>query len=154
MKQTKNITEHLIPCWYELKWRDSGVFAKDPSIIVAVHNDFIRLTKPISENAPIVKHFMSEFGFGRFDNSFDHHFGFNGAFRRTGQDGDFVSFIVQIPKIKKNTDKPCQHCNGIGRIKFADLDRKCSRCDDAGKEYFYDWQAIYEICATFFVFFL
>lgn len=41
MKDFKILTQDDIPCWYEISWRKSI-----PAIVLRVHQDFIKNTKP------------------------------------------------------------------------------------------------------------
>ncbi|MCK4783836.1 MAG: hypothetical protein KAV87_08815 [Desulfobacteraceae bacterium] len=141
----KLLTQDNIPCWYELSWR-----AEEPAIVLRVHKDFIKNTKIVSDEAPIVSQSKEEFGFKDFVGNFDGDFGFDKAFIRHGETEEFVEFLVKIPRVKKETGKKCSYCQGSGRDER--LDNKCISCDGKGKEYIYDWQPAYSISASLAVF--
>jgi len=145
----KLLTRENIPCWYELSWRQ-----KKPAIILKIHKDFIASIKPIRirEDAPIVKTLKEQFKFESFAGNFNGNYGFDNAFVRVGKRGNFVEFVVKIPKVKKWTGEICGDCNGSGKQKFLDLRRDCFHCEGTGKECIFDWQPAYAISASFTIF--
>jgi hypothetical protein len=145
MDEIKVITGDRIPCWYELSWRE-----EIPAIVLGVHKDFIASIKPILQDAPIVLTLRHEFNFGEFIGTFDGNFGFDNAFRRVEDSGDFVEFLAEIPKVKKQTNKRCDRCRGSG--KEDSFDSECLSCGGTGKEYEMDWRAAYAVSANFTIF--
>jgi len=138
----KILIRERIPCWYELS------FQKDkPGILLRIHNDFIAHAEPIKEIAPRVEDFMEHFKFKKFSGSFDRNIGFDDCFIFNGIKGDFTEFFVEIPQIKKYSEKRCSRCNGSGRDEG--MDDGCFNCDGTGKEYFYDWKKAFMISASF-----
>lgn len=143
MKDFKILTRDIIPCWYELSFRE-----KKPAIILKAHKDFIKVNW--DENH-IIKHFKEEFGFKKFVGDFYKRFGFdNGAFMFSRETGDFVELLMKIPKIKREKGS-CLYCKGSGQGDF--LDGKCLNCNGSGKDWEYDWPRAYAISASFNVFF-
>jgi len=151
MKRIKTIVTDVLPCWYELSWRE----ILPPAIILRIHKDFIReiIAKKIDfENAPIVWGFKIEFGFEKFVGDFEKEFGFDGALVKKGKDGEFVEFFIPIPKIKKDSGEICGDCGGSGKNEtFAD--DECLFCSGTGKKYFYDWKSAFAISASLNIFF-
>ena len=143
----KMITQESIPCWYELSWR-----GRKPAILLKVHKDFIASIKPISEDAYIVKSLKEEFKFKSFVGSFGGNFGFDNAFIRAGEKGNFVEFVVKIPRVKKWTNEKCSNCQGSGKEMFVGSRRDCLYCEGTGEERVFDWQPAYAISASFTVF--
>lgn len=141
----KDILHEIIPCWYELGWRK-----KKPAIILRVHNDFIKNTRVMPSDAPIVKSLMDEFKLLNFSGDFGKDIGFDQAFKRRGEKGGFTEFVIEIPTIKRHTDEICDNCGGSGRDD--DFDRKCFHCDGTGREYAFDWHQAYAISASLTVF--
>lgn len=146
MKEIKLLTRENIACWYELSWRKTK-----PAIILRVHKDFIKGSKIIPDDNWMVVDLKKQFSFSSFIGDFDGNFGFDSVFIRRGEKGEFVEFIVKIPRIKKYIGK-CEHCDGSGRNK--DLGMRCLYCGGEGKGYSYDWKLVYTISASFTVFFM
>jgi hypothetical protein len=145
MKDISSILLGNLPCWYELSFRKTK-----PAIILRVHKDFIKNVEAVPDGAWLVTDLKNKLGFKNFSNSFDKNFGFNNAFIFRGDKGEFVEFVVEIPKIRKETGKACEYCKGSGKNDYGD---RCLRCDGKGREYFYDWEKAYAISASFTVFF-
>lgn len=147
MKEIKLLIRENISCWYELSFRKTK-----PAIVLRVHNDFIKGTAPVSDDAPIIVDLKKPLGFKNFVGNFDGNFGFDNVFvRREGQGEkkDFVEFVAEIPRVKIYTGVACQHCNGSGK---GDFSNKCSWCGGKGEEYEYDWRMADAISASFTVF--
>ncbi|MBU3926062.1 hypothetical protein KJ763_02750 [Patescibacteria group bacterium] len=134
-----------VPCWYELSFAE-----KIPAIILKVHEDFVKEKGAIPENAPIIEEFKEGFRFKKFSGDFGRDFGFEGIFKFRGIKDGFYEFVIEIPKVKKDSGKKCGYCEGSGEDKF--LGRKCLFCNGKGKEYVYDWQNAYSVSASFTVF--
>lgn len=147
MKEYKNITRDDLPCSYELSWQE-----KPPAIILRVHKDFIANAPDIPNNAPIIKNFMeSKFGFERFCTNFKGNFGFDDAFQLGGETDEFVEFVAAIPRVEKETGKPCPSCNGSGKDGLFG-NEKCRHCNGEGKEWRLYWKPAYAISASFTLF--
>jgi len=147
LRDFKVLTMDNIPCWYELSWQK-----KEPALVLRVHKDFVRNTKIVSNDAPIVNQFKEEFGFKDFIGNFNGNFGFDKTFIRRGETEEFVEFLVTIPQVKKETGKKCSYCQGSGWDKRSD--NECIYCNGKGKECIYDYQSAYAISASFNVFFV
>lgn len=140
----KEVYRDNMPCWYELSWQKTK-----PAIKLLVHKDFIKNTKIVRQDAPIVTDLEKEFGFAHFVGDFNGNFGFDDAFIHDGETKEFVKFIIEIPKIKKKTGN-CSYCNGSGQNK--ELGTKCFYCNGNGNEYIFDYKSAYTISASFTVF--
>lgn len=149
MKVYKDLKREDIPCWYELSWQE-----KPPAIILRVHKDFIANAPVIPDDAPIIKQFMEGgFGFKKFCANLEGNFGFDNAFQPGKETEEFVEFVAVIPRIEKQTGKPCPSCKGSGKNEFFPED-KCLHCEGEGKEWKIYWCPAYAISATFTIFFL
>ncbi len=147
MKEIKLLTRENISCWYELSFRKTK-----PAIVLRVHNDFIKSTVPVSDDAPIIVGLKKSLSFKNFVGNFNGNFGFDDAFVRRegrGERKDFVEFIAEIPRVKVFTEGVCRHCNGSGKDDFTN---KCLWCDGGGREYEYNWRMADAISASFTVF--
>lgn len=145
MKKIKMLYRENMPCWYELSWQETK-----PAIILRLHKDFIKNTEPVRNEAPIVVAFKKDFGFENFIGNFNENFGFDDAFIRRERKGEFVEFVVEIPKVRKKTGRVCEYCKGSGKNDYSD---RCLGCDGKGEEYIYDWNKAQAISASFTVFF-
>ncbi len=93
---------------------------------------------------------MKEFEFAEFGSDFGCDIGFNKIFKRGEEKDGFIAFLVEIPKIKKLTNKECRQCGGSGKD---DLRQdKCIFCDGKGKEYVIDWHQSEAVSASFSIF--
>ena len=139
------ITREDVPCWYELSWQ-----SKPPTLILKIHRDFLKEMKVDLLNAPIVKAFMKEFEFAEFSGDFEQDVGFNKVFKRSEEKDGFIAFRVEIPKIKKLTDKKCRQCGGSGKDDLRG--EECLFCDGKGKDHIIDWHRAEAISASFSIF--
>jgi len=57
----KRITRDIMPCWYELSWKE-----KEPAILLRVHRDFIANIKTVPSSNPFANRFLAEFKFKKF----------------------------------------------------------------------------------------
>lgn len=105
------------------------------------------------ESAPIIMGLKIGFGFKNFVGDFGGNFGFDNVFERRGGKDEFTEFLVKIPVVKKETGKPCDYCEGKGRLESFGTERECLCCRGKGGSYHYDWQTPYAISASFNVFF-
>ncbi|MDD5430760.1 MAG: hypothetical protein PHP03_00845 [Candidatus Pacebacteria bacterium] len=123
------IEKENVPCFYDLSWQP-----KPPAIILKIHKDLASEIKPIPNDAPFVIGYRAEFGFTSFIGSFNENlFGFNGALQKQKPDGgEFINFLVWIPKLQWFTGNICPVCNGKG--KDTELELGCIKCGGTGKE--------------------
>jgi len=73
-----------------------------------------------------------------------------------GENGDFIEFLVPVPKVRKDSGRKCSNCKGSGidtMMKDLGEKRKCGFCNGTGKAYFFDWRPAQAISASFNVFF-
>ncbi len=145
------IERENMPCQYELSWDE-----KTPAIVIRMHRDFIEGCS-VSSEAPLISHFLAEFGFSVFDcfkaNLFGEQiFGFDGAFQKVGEKKDFIIFEARIPQVEKQLNEACHECDGSKQDKSLEGE-KCLYCKGTGREMVMDWRSVYAISATFTVFF-
>lgn len=151
MERIKTVLRDIMPCWYELSWIE-----KTPAILLKVHNDFInhiREQRIDFEKAPIVMGLKLEFGFKNFVGDFGGNFGFDNAFERKRKNNSFSEFLIRIPKVKKQSDRPCGYCKGTGKQDFTGVKRRCLHCNGRKRDYIYNWKTPYAISASLKVFF-
>lgn len=139
----KRLGTDNMPCWYELSWQKIK-----PAIKLRIHKDFIKNTRPVREDAPIVIRLKEEFSFKNFIGNFDGNFGFDNAFIRSKETKEFVEFLIKIPKIKHKKGV-CENCNGSGENDFGGM---CFSCGGEGIEYINKWELAYAISASFTAF--
>ena len=148
MKETKLLIYDRIPCWYELSWRESP-----PTLIVRIHEDFIRTFQNIPTASPVVDFLKKQFGFKIFESDFSKNFGFEDGLKNAGTVNGFREFHIILPKIRVETDKVCRQCDGTGkREDFPD--EECFYCDGAGKEHELHWHETTTISASLNVLFM
>jgi len=145
---TKRITRDSIPAWYQLSFFDG----EKKMIILRIHEDFLPTLERANDDSPIVKDFLSTFGFDFFSNDIKEGFGFEKTFLRTsdGDAGGFVDFAIPIPRVKVWEKTPCSHCEGSGKSEYGP--GKCIFCEGKGKEHRMEWKKPYAISATFTLF--
>jgi len=146
-----SLRQENMPCQYQLSWEK-----RIPAILVKMHKDLVAGFS-VSSEAPIVRHFMGEFGFSAFDcfkaNLFGEQlFGFDGAFQKKGEEGDFMVFEVRIPQVEKQLNEVCSECNGSKQDRNFE-GSKCLHCDGTGIKRVLDWNPAYAISASLTVFF-
>jgi len=144
----KNIICDVLPCWYEFSWRE----ILPPAIILRVHKDFIEETRErkINFENPMIWGLKQQFKFESFVGDFDKDFGFNGVFLRKGEAGEFIEFIIPIPKVKKEGGH-CDSCGGSGKNEEL-LHGECLMCFGSGKKYVYNWKTPRAISASLNIF--
>jgi len=167
------IERENMPCIYELSFD-----AKTPAIIVRIHNEFMDRWPKLLGEAPVVVALMQQFGFSAFKSGTDGgDFGFDSAFKRTVNEGDFAAFSVPIPIVQKVAEKvcpicggdkkglfgTCTRCNGQGKLdelcqecggtKKLDDEFACVYCGGKGKKTYFDWKPAFAISASFTLFF-
>jgi len=141
MSNFKRVSTDTIPCWYELSWNE------DQGIILRIHQDFVNQNGPIVEDAPIVRHFAERFKFKKFEGGFEKDFGFNDSLKFLGRAGEFVEFLVSIPRVMKPEGK-CPMCGGFGKDKLAWQRVRCLYCDGEGVSMRYDYTEAYAISTS------
>jgi hypothetical protein len=147
MRDFKHLVYDVLPCWYELSWNNSK---KRPAIIIRVHKDFIKATKEIPADAPIILELQKQFNLGDFCRNLNEGFGFEGAFRKISENDEFVVWLVTLPKIRKNEKIMCGSCAGSGKG-FMEGE-KCFSCNGKGREHVIDWHDAFAVSASFTVF--
>ena len=107
------IDQENMPCIYELSFD-----AKSPAIVIRAHNEFMDRWPKFLGEAPIVTGLMKQFGFSAFKDGYKGDFGFNSAFKRIADDGEFAVFSAQIPVVQKVAEKVCPLCGGDKKSLF------------------------------------
>lgn|SRR3989344_7537152 len=135
-----------MPRWYGLNWEE-----KPPRLLVSIHKRFLENLRPYPEGEnSIIESLKKEFGFTRFDWSFEKGFGFDDAIRLV-KDEDFKVFEIRVPKVFRLTDKVCQECKGTGRDEMRW--QKCLYCEGKKRENEYVWTPAFAISASLNLFF-
>ena len=134
-----NIMTEVLPCWYELSFLE-----KHKTLVFKINQDFIKELPKLTAKNRYVKAFMDEFKFDNFGGSFDCNLGFEGAFQRAGGNKDFVEFVIDMPKVRRETGEICKKCSGR-----EDEVRFCFDCSGTGKVIEYNYKAAYAISASF-----
>ncbi len=139
----QRISREKVPCWFELSWDKKAV-----AIILRIHKKYLDTWPEIRPDLPIIEATKREFKFSSFSSDIrTKDFGFEGVFRYAGENADFISLNISLPKILSLSGKLCTNCNGAGRLEHPE--RRCSRCHGKGKEIVYDWHSAYALSATF-----
>jgi hypothetical protein len=146
VKNTRLITNENVPCWYELSW-----LAKETSILLRIHRDFARTAQVLSADLPMPQYFTKEFRFSKFSGDMKKDFGFDGTFVFKQENGEFIEFLVPVPRMIKYTDKNCWHCYGTKIDPVTQ--NECPACDGSGKDHSLDWHSAQAISASFNLFF-
>ena len=135
-----------LPRWYGISWREAN-----PAILLSIHRDFLADFPKIKPDAPEVLARVQEFGFSLFDGSSQPYFGFDQCLTRQEGNGEFVEFVAPLPIVCKETDRPCQNCEGSGNDTLRD--GKCLYCNGRGTEEEYTWRGAFAISASLNLFF-
>ena len=101
--------------------------------------------------APAPSALTKEFEFKSFCGSLKGNFGFEEAFRKLPEEGEFVSFSVVLPKVRKEKTVKCRACNGSGKDYSGD--GACFSCEGKGREGVIDWHDAFAVSASFTIFF-
>lgn len=147
MEDFKYLIRDILPCWYELSWKDSPV---KPAIIVRVHKDFAEKFQEIPPSAPMPSALKKNFEFKSFCGSLRENFGFEEAFKKLPEEDEFVSFSVDLPKIRKEETVECRTCNGSGKDQLDD--EICFSCKGKGRKGIIDWHDAFAVSASFTIF--
>ncbi len=119
----------VLPCWYELSWREDI-----PALVLRIHKDFVaHITIKITPDAPIVKHFQEKCGFKLFVADFNGNFGFDNTLINQGEKEDFIEYLIELPQIKQKKEEKCRDCGGSGKDEIRD-DEDCLWCKGDGKQ--------------------
>ena len=140
MREYKSVSCDRIPCWYELSWRPKL------GIVLRIHQDFVKNTKPITSNAPIVKQFKKDFGFVEFGPILGEDFGFERILKFLGNKNQFLEYQIPVTVCKKTTDDACSSCEGSGKNLV--IRGKCIFCDGKGKNVIYNYSQAYAVSAS------
>lgn len=142
MGRFKSIVCEDIPCWYELSWRK-----EIEAIVLRIHKDFIKSINSDFQKVWFIEELIKKFQFNEFNCDFKENIGFDKVFENIGEKDGFVEFSVDIPIVRKKTDKKCSFCSGSGKDDFYKID--CRSCKGTGKESILDWKKVYTISASF-----
>lgn len=137
----RDITYQNLPCWYELSWD-----ATKPAILLRIHNDFIKNALVMTESTRLVSFLSKELGFKSFNGDYRSNIGFEEALKHQGEKDDFTEYALNIPQIKKPTDRDCLWCHGSGEDSFGN--EHCLMCSGSGKDHDMDWQAAFAASAS------
>lgn len=72
--------------------------------------------------------------------------GFGGALIPDERLPNFLEFRINVPRVEKDTGKPCSSCKGEGED--PDLSNECLRCFGTGKETVHDFAELDRVAAT------
>ena len=147
MEDFKYLIRDILPCWYELSWKDSPV---KPAIIVRVHKDFAEKFQEIPPSAPMPSALKKNFEFKSFCGSLRENFGFEEAFKKLPEEDEFVSFSVDLPKVRKKKTVKCRACNGSGKNYSGHA--SCFSCNGKGREGVINWHDAFAVSASFTIF--
>ncbi len=149
------ITGRRLPWWYSLGWE-----VRPPTLVLRLSRPFMEFIEAtIKPDSPILTDFVTEYSLPPWKNTFrvGGSWGFGQAFRMVS-DIKLISgarasaiFHLRIPRIKKPTGKPCEHCGGKRKDPF-DRTRECYYCNGTGDGFENDWRAIDALAATLSVF--
>jgi hypothetical protein len=143
VKEYKNPKRDIIPCWYELGWKEDV-----PALVLRVHKDFIANPPvEVKTDSPAVVYYQERLGFSSFVADFTKNFGFDDALINQGEKNDFVEFLIALPQTKWKTDQPCEECTGSGVDQFRDGE-KCYWCKGDGKKREISYSAVEAISAS------
>lgn len=138
-----NTIEKNMPCWYELGWNKES-----KSLILRVHKKFAKEANGFSSDDLIVWSYKREFNLLSYSDFSGDYFGFDNAFRKCEEKGEFVEYEIKIPNL--GTEINCDYCSGFGKNFF---DEPCPICHGSKKKIFYDYKTAWAISASFTIFF-
>ena len=140
------ITDEQFPCWYELSWNQ-----KKCAFLLRVSADFLESSDHIADFSPGIVELQEMLDLGEFEGNLRKNFGFENAFLRIGNEGEFIEFSVEIPELQTALKKNCFYCKGTG--KNENLQSECYFCQGTGNEIIYERKKAYAISASFNAFF-
>lgn len=139
-----NTMEKNVPCWYELGWDK-----ETKSLILRVHKDFVKETMFFPTHDSMIWSYKKEFGFLSYSYDFSgEHFGFDNAFKKREESGDFIEYEIKIPNL--GMEVICDYCSCTGKNSF---DEPCPICHGSKKKISYDFTPALAISASFTIFF-
>lgn len=135
-----DIRKQDVPCWYQLDWD-----AEKAAFVLGVHKEFIRTT-------PIIKGASAGIDLGPFAGDLSgKEFGFNGALKRSGEDGDFIRFIGDLPVAERETRESCPYCVGTGKNPPR-TGEECEVCNGSGHKIVSDFWDLYALVLSLKIF--
>lgn len=135
--------EKNMPCWYELGWNKES-----KSLILRVHKKFAKEANGFSSDDLIVWSYKREFNLLSYSDFSGDYFGFDNAFRKCGEKGEFIEYEIKIPNL--GTKVKCDYCSGTGKNPFDEL---CPICRGEKSKTSYDFKPVHAISASFTIFF-
>lgn len=138
-----NTIEKNMPCWYELGWNK-----ETKSLILRVHKKFAKEANGFSSDDLIVWSYKREFNLLSYSDFSGDYFGFDNAFRKCGEKGEFVEYEIKIPNL--GTKVRCDYYSGVGKNSF---DEPCPICKGEKNKISYDFRPAFAISASFTIFF-
>ncbi len=162
-----------VPCFYEI-----GFDAVLPALLVRLHKEIVPKL-PSLEQARISEEFERQLGIEPLQNDWHGNvFGFGGCWKRTQDQGDFLSFSCPLPQLEQICMMACGYCGGGQQGLFFECpeckglhvvkktqpcrfcnqvepDSSCLWCRGEGKvfETWMDHKTFFAISATFSIFF-
>lgn len=113
--------------------------------MIRIHKSFIKDNPIISVNSRIVGGLKKQFEFGDFfGDLLKGDVGFDGVFKRVGEQKGFVEFFIKIPLLEIEDGKCDMCCNESTSGK-----KECFTCRGSGVNKYIDWQKAFSISATF-----
>ena len=135
----KSIREENLPCWYEIGW-------KDGKLIWRIAEDFLKKVDFVLHNE-IVNDFKRKFSlFADWRSDFRADWGFEGCLKFQGIENGFYIYFVEPPIVKKQLERPCEHCFGKPKERIFDIE--CSFCSGSGKQESISWRKVTMVSAT------
>jgi hypothetical protein len=139
MKTYLNIKTSNVPCWYDISWDE-----KKGCIILRIHRDFIEWFGGKTWVDQLLEQYIKTFKIPDFCGGFGSDFGFGGCLIFLGENSDFQSYAITIPKIIYKTERSCRTCQGSGVI----VGFKCMYCAGTGFEIKHDYTTAYAISSS------
>jgi len=137
-----SIIDSNIPCWYEISWKE-----QISAISLRIHKEFIKNPHINLQNHFVTKSLIEKFKLSEFASNFNKDIGFNKVFKYQGEKDNFIEFLIEMPKLKKEIKGTCSFCNGSGYDKS--LREACLSCEGTGKSFVRDWEQAYTVSASF-----
>lgn len=139
-----NTIEKNMPCWYELGWNE-----EIKSLILRVHQAFVKEAKVFSSNDLMVWSYKRELNLSSYSHDFSgEYFGFDNAFKKRGESGEFIEYEIKIPNL--GIEVNCDYCSCSGKNSF---NEPCPICRGRKRKISYDYKPVLAISASFTIFF-